>query len=213
MRTLFKVIIELNSNGEVEVMTNTDDLVEVIIKNKVTHNETSDAHRHNNESISAINTAFGALGTHLNDGVVESDYEDYLIRAYKELGEALGKEDERTKHENHTGLVTPIAAYGIREKYKAALERNDGSEVLDVMINNHVGIDPKHEFHVRCFDGIGWGYSEEARVYIEMRYPRFEELTEQQVQEAKEYRGHDDAIDESDVMLIYGNVLYYQEVL
>jgi hypothetical protein len=55
MESIFKVLIEYNSNGEVEVKTNTDELVEVIIKDKVTDKDIDQVHEHNEKSMVGLN--------------------------------------------------------------------------------------------------------------------------------------------------------------
>jgi hypothetical protein len=189
METLFKVVIEYNSNGELEVKTNTDGLVEVIIKDKVSEEDIDQAHEHNDNTIKGINTAYGALDKHLNHGTVESDCED----------------------ESTIGFVKPIEHYRIREKFEESLKSNDYLEVLDVNINHTVGIDPEDEFHVLCFDGTGFGYCVEKNIFVEMRYPQLKDLTEEQRKDAQEYRGHNEEIDVTDVMLLHGKALYFQQ--
>jgi hypothetical protein len=212
MNSLFKVVIEYNSNGELEVKTNTDELVEVIIKDKVTDDDIDNAHTHNEKSINAINTAYHALDNHLNIGTVESDCEDKLIFGYKNLSEALGMGDTPSRKDEFSAYINPIECYGIKEKYAVALEDDEGYEVLDTFINYHRGIDSEKEFHVVCFDGVAWGYCIETNTYVEMRYPKINELTEEQYLKAQEYRGHDEEIDETDVMLLYGKALYIQRI-
>jgi hypothetical protein len=215
MRTLFKVVIEYNSNGELEVKTNTDELVEVIIKDKVSEEDINQAHEHNDSTINSINTAYGALEKHLNIGIVESDFEDDLISAHKRLGKALGMGEVtswKDEDESTIGFVKPIEAYRIREKFEEALKSNDYLEVLDVNINNTVGIDPEDEFHVLCSDGTGFGYCVEKNIFVEMRYPQIKDLTEEQRKDAQEYRGHNEEVNETDVMLLHGKALYIQKV-
>jgi hypothetical protein len=89
-RPIFKLIVQINSNNEVEIMNNTDDLVEVIIKDKVSKEDIEAADEHNEKSINGINKGYEALDSHLNYGVVESDYEDDLKAGFLGMAESLG---------------------------------------------------------------------------------------------------------------------------